>query len=583
MKTILKYLPVLACLLVFLPGCGEDTGAEDRLDDALIRMENSMYRLINCEEGDPFECQAYFSQANEMFKETMLASTDSTRIRTANLGAALTEIMQLNEDNELKNIKNRFQEYLDTASIFNKSAKSSPGKPASLNSSMLQFRLNPFTPNVLNAKRENELAGHFRPFLKVALANPPLISEVQSVIRRKVIPAIDYAIARLEFIEKDPAFVFMVSPRMQGDMDSDPREMDMTELKVLHGALLTMRASFRVFNAYNLDVPDYSAGTIAQTLSPGSAFLTLNSGHELSAARTDLMTAADTLIGAIRFLRAETDLQNDDLIKMDTAFMDTTDFDEMEGHLRDISNGLIQNVTVYDVNDFNDSVVVNMGQFFINPIQDFKAKMPDYRILIQTADCGNDLKWKFSNTVFPDPSFNGIFPFITTSTEFKRIFDIDIDTVGLTWMVSQIDGANWKGCDAWGESYGTSLWISGERYIDNDITYVDDHISIDLFNVTGPGTYDLGGISGNVAHYCFDNGTYDRWETDYTHTGSVVITRFDNDVIQGTFSFTGYSFNTITTKTFTAGSFYVRNEENYPFLKQKQANKETARLAIRKK
>lgn len=561
MKTNYLLFRMIVILMLVLPACGEEVN-EGNLEEALQSMERAMDRMINCDDIDPTECGAYFSGSNEMFKEVMAGDTSPYRIRTANLGAAMTEILQLNEDGEIRNLRNRFTDYFDTASIFNKSSVSKSSKiTEKRRQGLLDFRLSPFSASF--SDRHNEIAGRLAPIMKVALANPPLVSEVQSVINSKVIPAINYAVARMEFVELDPDFIFKVSPRMQGDPDADTLEMDMTEFKALHGALLSMRAAFKVFTAYNMDVPDYSVETLAQQLSPGSDFLTLKTQHSLSTARTDLMTAADTMLGAIRFLRSEADNQNDDIIKIDTNHLDAGDLDEIEDRLNDIRQGFIQNTTIYDINDYGDSVVVNLSSFFNNPILDVKLKMPDYRVLIKTSDCGKDLRWKFNSTIFPDPHFNGIFPDINTSNDFKRIFDIDIDTVGLETMNAQIDGTNWISCDAWGDGYSNYLIIEGERYDDEGSTYINDHSGIFINNFSGVGTYQLGGNSGNDAYICFHTMTSssNQFRTDITHTGTLILTRYDDQVIQGTYSFTGYSNISYTTKSVTNGSFYVQNDD----------------------
>lgn len=548
--------------VLFMAGCGDDT-AEDRLDEALMRFERSMNRMINSD-NDPFESGAYFSQANGLFKESMTAITDTARLRTAHMGAGITEILKLNEDSELKSIKTRFENFMDTSSWFNKSAAVKPAKASKKRSSgLLDFRLNPFAPGLSSG--HDKAAPQIAPVMKASLANPPLISEVQDVVRRKVIPAINYAIDRMSFVQGDPNYYFKVTPLMQGSPDADTLEMDMTEIKALHAGLLTLRSTFRILTAYNMDVPNYSATSIVQVLNIPSSFLTLYSTHELGGARTDIMEAADTLISAIHFLWAETDPQDNDIIKIDTSFLDSNDFNEIENRLQDIKQGLISNVTLRDVNDYGDSVTVSLKNFFTNPIQDFKIKMPDYVVLLKRTDCGDKPVWKFLNTTFPDPAFNGIFPDITTSDEFKRIFDLEsLDTVGMEHLSAQIDGINWSACNEWGDGWTNYLSLESERNLGTGMSESWDGVYLWLDNFSGTGTYTLGGTGNNYAEYWQETyTTRNEWHVDLSRTGELVITRYDADVIQGTFSFTGinYSDSTNTTKIISNGSFYIRNKD----------------------
>lgn len=582
MKKIIFILMVIGLGFLFTSSCGDES-SEDQLDRALYLMERNMYRLINCENENPFECNAYFSEANDLFKETMNAAKDSQRLRTAYLGAAMTEILRLNEDKEIKELVERFQNYMDTATIFRKSSANAGRKVTHRRAeNPLVFHFSPYSGTLSSS--HSQTAQRLKPMIKVALANPPLISEVQSVIRRKVIPAINYAIGNLVFVQQDPNYFFKVSPMMQGSMDADTLEMDMTEIKAMHAGLLTLRSSFRIFNAYNMDVPDYSVQSLANVLNKPSTFLTLYSNHELGAARTDIMVAADTLISAIHVLRSETDDQNNDIIKIDTSggHPSSGDIQEIENQLNDIKQGLISNVTIYDVNNYGDSVVVSFKNFFTNPITDFKEKLPDYRVLVNPTDCGSYLVWKFYSTTIPDPTMNGIFPEITTSDDFKRIFDIDIDTVGILSMSAQIDGSAWYACDAWGYRQNNYLVIGGEREISNNTTDMEDHIEISIYNFSGtPGTILLGGNSGNIAHYCYsnyNNSTYRRWETDMNRTGTLTITEYTDQYIKGTFSFSGICYQNNTVINFTSGTFYVDNEEEY-WLKR-QAGKSGKKMNV---
>ncbi|MEO7923475.1 MAG: DUF6252 family protein [Chitinophagaceae bacterium] len=89
-----------------------------------------------------------------------------------------------------------------------------------------------------------------------------------------------------------------------------------------------------------------------------------------------------------------------------------------------------------------------------------------------------------------------------------------------------------------------------------------------LKNMTGPGTYQLNTsvtyptTNANFAYYVKRTLTpVDEWITSATHTGTVIITKFDvpNKIVSGTFQFTLVDiYNPSRTLTVTDGRFDIK-------------------------
>ncbi len=123
------------------------------------------------------------------------------------------------------------------------------------------------------------------------------------------------------------------------------------------------------------------------------------------------------------------------------------------------------------------------------------------------------------------------------------------------FMTIKIDGTSWEattGIDDdifWDDSHASFQGVIGNK---------DDNsrIFIRLDNYSGTGTYSYP-QDGMLAYFA-DTATIDRWVCDDSVsgvTGTVTITSDDNDVITGTFSFTGKSPVDNTIKSFTEGKF----------------------------
>ncbi|MCH8019735.1 hypothetical protein IH785_07730 [candidate division KSB1 bacterium] len=245
--------------------------------------------------------------------------------------------------------------------------------------------------------------------------------------------------------ESDSAeeYSFIVTSEMQGgdvEVQEDPVELDLTDFKAFYASLLSGRAVFRIFLAYDLDVTSYDSTGFVEALRQNSDFFTLTDASEVNRARADLTKAANLVLEGLTFLRNETDNQDDDLITVDPGEED--ELDEIETTVTDFLSSLNGDVTL--IEDFDDdestpdaSLTISLRNFFETPPTNPKQLLPSYMIQ-NDPDEGDEFVWTAQSVdawVFPDPTFNGLLPAMT-DTLLKEIFAItyvpgDIDlTIG---------------------------------------------------------------------------------------------------------------------------------------------------------
>ncbi|MDI6839490.1 MAG: hypothetical protein QMD71_01325 [bacterium] len=249
----------------------------------------------------------------------------------------------------------------------------------------------------------------------------PTVSEIQQIIEVKVIPAIDYILARFSIIENNPSFIFYLTPGMGHGVDAempDTIEIDVGDVYIGDAALRTVESPLRVLTAYYFDVVYDSLNDslyIRKLIDTPNPFATLkpDGSTKMSTARYDLLNGVIKAKRGITSIFNETDDQSDDLLP--NTDMTQADVDSAMATLDNITNALnnpIQ-IQVEDTSGMIVEITLDAKQFFINPIQDWKQKLPEHHWE------GTDFIPDFPIT-FPDPTFNNIFPGMTNE-DWRRI------------------------------------------------------------------------------------------------------------------------------------------------------------------
>lgn len=135
------------------------------------------------------------------------------------------------------------------------------------------------------------------------------------------------------------------------------------------------------------------------------------------------------------------------------------------------------------------------------------------------------------------------------------------------YFTAKIDGTDWKADMSSTNTYATNSH-STLLTIGAALTTVTDGVFLcNLSGYKGAAGYTVGtGGGDNYIRYTTGSvgaGTYSAWKAETpgsSTTGTVTITKDENNIIEGTFSFDGYSEEKKTTKSVTDGKFRMKKQ-----------------------
>ncbi len=225
-------------------------------------------------------------------------------------------------------------------------------------------------------------------------------------INNAFIPAIDYSLDRMAILDKpeNKNYVYLITPEFYDETEGDTFELDMTEIKAFHAILLSVKAGTNLTQAYKIDLNDYSLEGIKNALTKGSNFLTLLNAGKMVSAHNKANEAVNKALDAIEFLLAETDDQDNDLIKNTAKTVDN--IYKFKDNLLKIKDALNN---PYELKNNGIALSLTISNFFNNAPTDLKALLPDYTVSIEN----NELKVKLVaenrvSLIFPDTTFGGL-------------------------------------------------------------------------------------------------------------------------------------------------------------------------------
>jgi hypothetical protein len=509
--------------------------ANTLIDQAIDSLEAALLVALNID-GVAGLDDFSFEPAHSLFVEALALSPSND---TASFGAGITTIFMLEDDSRVRAIAEDLDAWLEEDAI----------------SPLLQTLLRPaagtlLTPGSLPlgfsttqveqvAYSGLSVAG----LTDVPLPSddpPPSITEAQAVLREVVRPALIEALDDLAEIE-NPDFTFTVTEAMQGESEAeaDPLELDFTEILALRAGFHVAIAATEVATAYTLTPSPLTATGFVDALTPGSTFLTLASGGEddLEDALTRLRAAADILLDGLDELESETDDQSDDIIKYDpTGSADgltSDEIDEARGLIEDIAAALVgpAAVTVNEGGSDEVTFTVDAQEFFVDPIADFKALLPGYEVFtaMEEGETTPVFRWTDLNIddwMFPDPTFSGVFPGMTTPGLFDLEFDevfFEFSLTGGYFVLISVDGLD---CRADYQSGGNGCPVDGDFYTGGSINLRgNDGVSeawVDLvssYALSAYGTYAVADNSGGTYTVSMDTTLQDGTGTPLPLTG----------------------------------------------------------------
>ena len=430
MNRIIRYILSLAAfaVIVSLWSCekstsptedqNDSTAANTKVQEAYIEMENQMYFMATHSFQSTGDLdQIDFSRANALYKDAIKADPSNS---AAHFGAALTEIFMIYSDSVINNAIKRWE----GASLGKKQV-----------SPFYQFGIPSGTKDMTVPVQA--VAKNLAKIIQAAVVDPPLIGEMQNIMRDQLLPHVNYALERFGVVEQNTNFELKISGKMQGNINLNPVYLDLTEVYIMDGVLMGMKALVEQFLVYRFDLAAYTSKALYDALQPDNTtffYLASDGTTRSRSVKTDLVGMIGKFRSAINFLKSETDDQNDDIIKIaisggsgiPAAILDTT-----LSYLSQAENAFSTTQTVTlnnaDSDGNNYTIQVSLSNFFENPPQNPKRQwLPAYTV--DTSSHG-DIIWRwqaqdYASFTFPDPTFSGLFPGMTND-KLKRILYID--------------------------------------------------------------------------------------------------------------------------------------------------------------
>jgi hypothetical protein len=412
---------VLFILFLCVAGCNKNanepvdsTASKEKSTEAYSSLEGQFSFWVN---NSFTSASSYdrldFQTANTLYKEAITLDPGNSE---AQFGAALTELLVAYSDAQVNDVVKRWESSLKKTGVA--SAFLNGGFPSSAS------KLLP--PTLLAA--ENTINTY-----KVALTDPPLISEMQAVLRDKVLPRIVYGIERLAEVEKDTTFRFRISGKMQGDSRLNPVYLYITEIYMIDAAWQGLRFMLEEFLIYRFDLPDYSQSSLVAGLSQNSTnffVLATDGATRAQNAKNALDGVFSKIQSGLRTLVTISGNRSDAVIKLGDIGLRQPDIDSLRSYLQQARNALTAPFTVHlnnwDSQGNSYTIQVFLGALF-NPVQNPKsAFFPTYTVT-PSGTSGISLQFAantYAEFTFPDPTFNGLFPGMTNES-LKRILYID--------------------------------------------------------------------------------------------------------------------------------------------------------------
>lgn len=402
--------------------------ASDSLGSALFRIINDLEDVSSLD-GFTFE------PAQALYQEALTLDPDN---RSAAFGLAITTIFALEDHPDLRAAADAWEAWLDAHDVDELNGVRALGTPGPVLWRRASLPLDPTGAALGGLVTDGRM---IRALIVTEAGStqqdfPPTPAEHQALLRTIVEPALVEALALLYQIE-DPAFTFEVTPAMQGESEgeADPLELDRTEVLVLQAGIEAALAGLDVATAYVAEPSPWGADGFAEAMEQGSTFATLaaDGSTRLADAHDRLGRAVGLLHDALDVLVAETDDQDDDVIKYDPGasgggYDDLDDYvgnadvadarellDELEGSLAGPT------VLTVDLGQGEVDLEVDLTELFLDPIPDLKALLPDYDA------SGGRFRWTaatFEEWVFPDPTLGGVLPGMGSTDDLKDAMDL---------------------------------------------------------------------------------------------------------------------------------------------------------------
>jgi hypothetical protein len=438
--------PFVVLLTILFAGCDQSQTTDP--DDSKTANEKSTQAYTEMENlfASPGDITGKnFSNVEKLYMDAVAADPTNA---TANFGAAFAHMLAAMSDTAIKNTMDRWEDV-----------------PLNTSSSLLKFGIPSGTSDMMLPTQA--LSANLVKIIRTATSDPPTITEMQNLMRDRVLPRINYAIARLAVVERNSSFELRISGKMQGNANKKDLYLDLTEVYIMEAMLYGMKSAAEQFLVFKFELASYTTKAMVPALRQNSTtFFVLASDGAARAqnVKASLVGAVEKIRGGMTFLKNETDDQDNDIIKRGNDGLSTSDIDTMLVYLDKIQTALTGTFTVdlkdADTENNDYTVSVSLNNFFNNMPQNPKsAWFPAYTV---DSTVHGDLQIRFqaqdyASFTFPDPTFSGLFPGMTNAT-LKRLLYIDEE---FAWKVNVSVMENYM----YVSNASVTLTINGTTYL----------------------------------------------------------------------------------------------------------------------
>jgi hypothetical protein len=382
------------------PGTGDPVSADSLVQVAGDTLADMMDEMIN----------QTFDNADSSFRPRDVDFTDPYNTYTqalnadptnkdAMFGVAFCGLMIVMADDDLNNVYDDFKNLLDTVTLgpIGLIPRMGMGGPMIINGV-------PLSSSGFGRSLPDLMA--LDGAVIASAAGNPTISDIQNIFENVLLPRVIEARNYLINILADPAYTFTVTPAMQGDIGASPIELDEADFRVFLASTYALEAAIHIFVSRNLDLT-YTVEGVETALEQTSDFLNLKDmgvgESHCASAKANILSAQAEFVSAVDALLAEVasgENQDDDLIQVYS--WDVADLNEIKDTLISVGeffNGPRELSVVID--DYftcpdpwpapcywtEDTVriMVDISQFFDNPIDNPKSLLPGYTLTLDTV------------------------------------------------------------------------------------------------------------------------------------------------------------------------------------------------------
>jgi hypothetical protein len=376
------WVVICVSVLVGLSACGKKddvTAPRVPLVNADSVLEVAMFDLMNAPApGRPSDIDV--EAAYQAYLQNL--SIDPAR-PAAHFGVAMLGLVALTRDAEVNAAFDEWSAYLSANGVpFPANARPTlAGSPMGIS----------LLPSVSSAPAQ--IPFERIPSMALLFARPtlvtldPRISHVQDILRSRVVPRLVEAIAHLDVAAADPTFRFIVTPRMQGDPNEVPLEIDHSDILAIRASCEFLLAICEMAVAYDMDFDSYGPEAMVSALSKGSTWMTLATGGAtaLADSRLRFLASIDDVSAAILSILSETDPQDDDILKRPPTEQGRQDLESARVGVvaqREVLMGEVTRTGDWDLNPYTPSTLlrIDAARLFIDPVADWKELLPNYTV-----------------------------------------------------------------------------------------------------------------------------------------------------------------------------------------------------------